>query len=334
MNKSTVIKVLRVLVPIIVIGWLLTTIDAEQSAELVRRDKHWGLLLAGFALSFAAVCLSFFRWYLLVRVTGLSITLASAFRLSFLGYLANFVSVGNVGGDLFKAVFVAREQPQRRAAAVATVFVDRVIGLYALLIVASLTLAFGRVAEDTPALVAIARMTHLATGLGGIAVLVILVPGFSGGAVTRWVAGWPKIGPLAERFIGAIRMYQQQRLVLLLILGMSMVVHGMLAVSMYLLALGLYGSAPTLADHLVIVPLSCVAGALPLTPAGLGSFEIAVEQLYRYVPIGGPGPVSGVLVALAYRISTIAIAAVGVVYYWTSSQSFDVSAQELEEPRS
>ena len=56
-----------------------------------------------------------------------------------------------------------------------------------------------------------------------------------------------------------------------------------------------------------------------------------MDELYRYVPVGGPGPVSGVLVALAYRIATIAIAAVGVVYYWTSAQSLEVSRQEIEE---
>ena len=63
--------------------------------------------------------------------------MADAFRLGFLGYLFNFVSLGSVGGDLFKAVFIAREQHGKRAEAVATVVIDRVIGLYVLFFVAS-----------------------------------------------------------------------------------------------------------------------------------------------------------------------------------------------------
>jgi hypothetical protein len=43
-----------------------------------------------------------------------------------------------------------------------------------------------------------------------------------------------------------------------------------------------------------------------------------MKELYIYVPANGPGEVIGVLVALSYRIVTIAIAAIGVIYYWTS----------------
>ena len=43
-----------------------------------------------------------------------------------------------------------------------------------------------------------------------------------------------------------------------------------------------------------------------------------LEQLYIHVPPDGPGDVIGVLVALAFRMVTIVIAAVGVVFYWTS----------------
>ena len=59
--------------------------------------------------------------------------LRDAFRLGFLAFLLNFVSVGAVGGDLFKAFFIARDQPGRRTEAVATVVVDRLVGFYALL---------------------------------------------------------------------------------------------------------------------------------------------------------------------------------------------------------
>ena len=66
---------------------------------------------------------------------ALPFRIRDAFRLSFLSYLLNFVSVGSVGGDLFKAFFIAREQPGRRTEAVATVVVDRIVGLYGLLLV-------------------------------------------------------------------------------------------------------------------------------------------------------------------------------------------------------
>src|SRR5688500_10349954 len=112
--RKKLITFLRILVPLAVILWLLTTIDQSQIAELQTHSKDWHLLLSGLGLATAAICLSFVRWYFLVRLAGLDLTFRTAFRLSCMGYLANFVSMGNVGGDLFKAVFVSCEQPQRR----------------------------------------------------------------------------------------------------------------------------------------------------------------------------------------------------------------------------
>ena len=68
------------------------------------------------------------RWRMLVRAAGMSFSYKDAFRLGFLGFLLNFVSVGAVGGDLFKAVFIAREQPGRRIAAIVSVALDRLLG--------------------------------------------------------------------------------------------------------------------------------------------------------------------------------------------------------------
>lgn len=325
--RKNLILFLRIAVPIAVIGWLLTAIDPEQAAELRSRPKQWDLLLGGLVLAATATSLTFLRWYLLVRVAGLSLTLRDAFRLSCIGYLANFVSAGNVGGDVFKAVFVAREQPQHRTRAIATIVVDRVIGLYALLLVASLILLLGRVSLQTPALRTIAQITFAATGIGGIFLMLILVPGFTQGRISKWLASLPRVGSVSEKLVSSMRMYRDQSGMLTVTIVISMLVHVLLAVAIWLLACGLFGVVPSIAEHLIIVPLSCLAGAIPLTPAGLGSFEVAMQELYRHIPAAGRAFESGVLVALGYRIATIAIAVGGVIYYWLCPKQ----ASEMQE---
>src|SRR4029077_20694250 len=76
----------------------------------------------------ASVLLTFVRWYFLVRAQGLPFSLTSALRLGMIGFYLNTFLPGAVGGDLIKAAFIAREQ-SRRTVAVATVIIDRVIGL-------------------------------------------------------------------------------------------------------------------------------------------------------------------------------------------------------------
>ena len=122
--KSILLTLLKILLPIAVIAWLLSRLEPEQVTMLREQPKDWGLLIAAFVLTFVAVSLSFLRWWLLVWALGLPFRILDAFRLGFIGYLMNFVSAGAVGGDLVKAFFIAREQPGRRAEAVATVVVE------------------------------------------------------------------------------------------------------------------------------------------------------------------------------------------------------------------
>ena len=105
-----------------------------------------------------------------------------AFRLGFLGYLMNFVSLGSVGGDLFKAVFIAHEQPGKRAEAVATVFIDRVVGLYGLFVVATIAiLCTGQLQTAVEQVRIISIGTLAGTVVGAVGILALLVPGVTSG---------------------------------------------------------------------------------------------------------------------------------------------------------
>jgi uncharacterized protein (TIRG00374 family) len=81
--------------------------------------------------------LSFVRWHLLIRAQGIDIRLVDTLRLGALGFALIFVSPGAIGGDFFKAMFLAHGQPGRRTEAVATVVADRIIGLLTMMLLAS-----------------------------------------------------------------------------------------------------------------------------------------------------------------------------------------------------
>jgi hypothetical protein len=118
---------------------------------------------------------------------------------------------------------------------------------------------------------------------------------------------------------------------LILVFVMSLAVHALLTLAIFCAATAIFDQAPTLTEHFIIVPLANVAGAIPITPAGLGTFELAMDQLYDLVP--AQPQADGTIVALAYRFMTIVIAMVGVVYYWFSRREVTeiLSAAENEE---
>jgi uncharacterized protein (TIRG00374 family) len=315
--------------PVVIIAWLVTNIDREQLGQLWQQQIDWLMLGFGFSLVMAAVCMSFVRWYLLVRALDLPFTLANAFRLSFVAYLLNFVGVGSVGGDLFKAFFIAREQPGRRAEAVATVVIDRMIGMFALLMVASTAILISGVADAAPIVRDICNLTLLAAVVALFTVALILIPRFSHSRLVRSLTRIPKAGPIVGRLLIAVGIYRRKLGVLAIVGMLSVGIHILLATSLYLVAVSIFDQHPTLAEHFIIVPLACVAGALPLTPAGLGTFEAAMSLLYRLLPAESGG--DGFIVALGYRLITIAIAVIGVAYYWASRREMSELIEKAEQ---
>lgn len=149
------------------------------------------------------------------------------------------------------------------------------------------------------------------------------------------VASVPKVGATLDRLIGAIRMYRQRKEVLLTAVVMSLAVHALLSLSIWLLAVGLFGgtsslAVPTLLENLIITPMTMVCAALPISPAGLGTQELALEWLYGLLPVADMQPGQGLVVALAFRVTQIGVLVIGVIYYWTDRREVSELIHEAE----
>lgn len=317
------------------LGYLFYQARQNQNfSSLAAQPKQWGLLAAALVCCFGFVILTFLRWMLLVRALGLPFRVTDALRLGFLGYLLNFVSAGSVGGDLFKAVFIAREQHGRRTEAVATVVIDRLFGLYGLFVVASGAILFGgeQGLANVEVVQVIKKTTLISTAVGAVVILLLLIPGFTGGRVTRLLNRVPGIGHTLVRLIEAIRIYRAKYPVLLLAMVMSLGVHSLLAVTLYCIARGLGGAYPTFAEHLLIAPIAALAGAMPIAPAGLGAFELTLNELYKTVSnVPGIAVTYGFIVALGYRVVTVLVALPGVYYFLSGRREVMEVIHEAEE---
>ena len=111
---------------------------------------------------------------------------------------------------------------------------------------------------------------------------------------------------------------------------MTVGVHSLFTLGVFLIASGLYDRVPSLGMHFVLSPLSAVTGVLPIP---IGPFELVLDWLYLFVPVadGAMKPGQGLVVALGYRIITVLIAAVGICYYLGSRQEVAEVLHEVEE---
>ena len=132
----------------------------------------------------------------------------------------------------------------------------------------------------------------------------------------------------------ALRIYRFRLPALIGSMLATVVVHSLFATSVYLIAAGLYDKhVHSLATHFVVSPLSSATSVVPLS---MGPFEVVLNILYYQVPI--PGTVDlekyryqGWSSRLGYRIITVLIAAVGLVYYLTSRREVAEMMHEVEE---
>jgi len=320
--KKFLVTLIKIGLAAAIVGYLVWNAWRNDAFdELARQSKNWWLLGVALAACASAVLLTMIRWYYLVRALGLPFTIRDALRLGFLGYLFNLAPAGIVGGDLLKAVMLARNHPDRRPEAVATVFVDRIIGLYLLFVVASAAiLATGFWDSPDGDIVLMCRATFFLTVIGGLGIAGVLLPDLSKGRTTRMLGSLPYAGPALEKLAEAIKMYRSKKLVLLAAALMSVGVHSLFTVGVFLIASGLYDTVPSFRMHFVLSPVSAVTGVIPLP---MGPFEWVLDSLYTKVPAAGGGaatPGQGLVVALGYRFCTVLIAAVGICYYLGSRE--------------
>ena len=301
-----------------------------QFEKILHGPKNWPLLAASLGCVVAAVGLGFVRWYVLVRAAGLPFTLADAVRLGSLGFALNFIGPGGVGGDLFKAIALAKEHSERKSHAVATVVADRIIGLTSLLTVASVAILVTGMMDD-PSLPATVRwlagMTLLVWVSAVMLGALLMAPGHVSMTTAHLLERLPVVGPVAGNLLSACQTMSRRPQSLVPAVLMGIAVHLLLVLSFYLVAVGLPLDPPSLGHHFCIVPLAETAGVLPITPGGLGTTEAVLAGLYQAV---GANKNDGVIVALGQRLVMLTAGIVAIGYYFTQRRSMNDAMHEVE----
>jgi len=233
---------------------------------------------AAFALSLAlfavTILLGVIRWRMVLEVQGLHLSMRRATGITFVAQFFNSFLLGSTGGDLIKAYYAARETHHKKTEAVVTVFVDRLIGLWSMLLFAALMmvpnfhLLFSHEKLGASAILILALLAGCSAVLG---------VAFWGGVsrsfpkARHWLRKIPK-GELLERSLDSCRRFGSHRAFMLKTIGLSMALNAVCVLQVITLSNGLGLAIPPVALF-VIVPIVICISAIPITPSGLGVRE-------------------------------------------------------------
>ena len=307
-----ILLILKLLVLAAIVYWLWRNFPEEHWNVLTTQKKDWSFLFQGFVVTLTAVLLSFWRWMLLVRAVGVPMSLAEAVRLGFMGNLLNQVSIGSVGGDVFKAIEAARRSDGKRTEVVASVLVDRAIGLLGLLLITATVLQTSSLRNGVLDTIRWGATILSTVGMAGLISIAI----FGRRLPTKQLLRLPWIGQHSRRFVDACMVFQGRYRLLIEVVLSSVVVHTLLTLSCVLVSHGLYDQIPTLREHFTTIPPAIAAATLPITPGGLGLQEAAIDGLFKQVG-QLPEGYSPLVMAIFFRGLLLATTLVGAVYYAT-----------------
>jgi uncharacterized protein (TIRG00374 family) len=327
----------KLAVSALLIAYLFGKARADQHfGELISGPKDWPVLLCALPICLFSVTLTILRWNLLVRAIGLSFSVRQTLRAGFLGYLANLLPFGLVAGDSLKAVMLIHNNPRRKTEAVASVLVDRVLGLYALLLlaaVASVLLPAEQLsnlgATERASIMRLCWCIQAASVVSSIFLAIMLVPAVTKSRLWDLLEHTPIFGAILHKLVIAMRTYRSRLDLVAAAIGVSLIVHlsYIAAIMLMTVSIGINQEhRPPLGSIFVIVPPAMIAGALPI-----GFYEVAITLLFRaFSPPGAPQTM-GLLIALGYRLIQISIATIGLAYWLAGRREVEELMQEAED---
>jgi uncharacterized protein (TIRG00374 family) len=302
----------KIVVAAVLIGWLLRShaLDFSKLAVFFERPL---LLVLDMGLFAFGIVLAALRYRVLLGLTGTKVALPRLLQLQLTAVFFNVVIPGSVGGDVVKALYVARDAAaEKRTTIVLIAFVERLLGLVGLIAIASLVTVFRGPALFRDPLLRPMALTVLILGagtfLGGITFLVLIQR--AGSKLEAWTSGPSKLAKIINQLTVATRLLTSGPKALVIALGISMAMHAAAMAFFTLLTAIITGQDVPYASVATIFPLGILTMVVPISPAGLGVAHVAFDRLFAAIGLTG-----GATVFNVYLLGSIAPALFGVVPY-------------------
>ncbi|HJQ70458.1 MAG TPA: lysylphosphatidylglycerol synthase transmembrane domain-containing protein [Blastocatellia bacterium] len=147
--KKTAITVFKIAVSLGILALILRKVDFNQLWDQLR-SAHPTFVLASIAVYLSVQLLSAYRWYMLLRPIGVKTPYSKLLSIYLLGMYFNFFLPTAIGGDAVRVYYLNKET-RKLSRSTASVFLDRDIGMAALLTIATVSAAIaGTKINDVP----------------------------------------------------------------------------------------------------------------------------------------------------------------------------------------
>jgi glycosyltransferase 2 family protein len=271
---------------------------ATLGTALTRLHLGWALL--GWALTSLLIVGLALRWQIFLRQQRITLPFITVLSLTWAGQFFNSVLPGSTGGDVVKIYQLCRFVPDRKAAAAATVFLDRLTALVALVVLAGIAMIID------PVPLHVLSMQSLSTRMLSWLFISLAMLALATGLLFRAIRSTLWGGRLVRTLAAAKdNLSLNQRLLAAVLLAFAIHLTNFLIAYLFARALGI---SITYLQILIIVPVVLFFVMLPITINGHGLRELLLIGYFSQMGFTLTGhPETGVReIAIAFSLLLVA----------------------------
>jgi uncharacterized protein (TIRG00374 family) len=310
--KNVAVFGLKIAVATVLLTWLARSgnLDFGALRQMLRSPTLVAIDLGVFVVG---TLFGTLRWRALLAMVDVRPRFLRLVQLQLSALFFNVVIPGNVGGDVVKALYVARDaKPEARPTILLIVFLERLLGLIGLVVLGSaVVLARGPAIWAQPLLRPMAAsVVALGVGLGvGLAVF-LLVMNKAGARIAGMSTGTTRFSKIFSQLVSALRLVSSAPGQLVRAVVYSLGIHTLGIGFFTILVRALAGHDVGFAEMATVYPLGILSLILPISPSGLGVGHVAFDKLFDAIGLSG-----GATVFNVYLLGTITPYLLGIIPY-------------------
>lgn len=312
--------ILSIVVPLLILvlaARLFLNIDVQAVVTGIAEANKW-LLLAAFVVFYLGFPLRGLRWAMILRPTGVNITVKDSTEILFLSWLVNCLVPAKLG-DVYRAYLVKLNAPGSSfTRTLGTVFIERILDLFTIVIL-GLAAGFWSFRSGLPPEIQFV----VALGVGTVIVLAGLLftlRNFGRQILERMRFLPHRVLEFYDRFEeGVFKGVSRRQLPALMVLSFGIWATEGLRLWFVVQALGFPDVSLGISGAVFVALIGSLLTAVPLSPAGLGIVDAGMGAVL-VLAYGVPPTEAATIVIVDRVISVFSVIVIGSIVYVLSDK--------------
>lgn len=295
--KKFLIFSLKLALALTLLYWLYDSdaLDLSAFGQLEFNASTAQLLGLNAVLLFGGAVLLSLRMRRLLVLLEFEVSRGEAIRVNLASMCLGLMLPGLVGVDAIRATYFCLQNRDRKVDAFSCILADRIIGIYALLLLATIAAVIALVAGlDAVDHRFLMLLTVIITGVS-LAIALMMSRRLLNKPPLAIV--YNRLPALLRDMVTALQHLGSHRRDIVIWLGLSVVSQGITIINFVIIGILIHDNLPVLA-HFILNPVALFFNSVPITPGGLGITESVFAYLYE-----SANSANGALISLLGRLN-------------------------------